>query len=229
MKIGGFIKSSLIEYPGLISAAVFTQGCNFRCPYCHNPELVEPSLFSESISEDEIISFLGKRKNLLDGVVITGGEPTIHQELPCFLQRVKSLGLKTKLDTNGTNPGMILELICSNLIDYIAMDVKAPFDHYQEVCGVNLSTEAIQTSMDILSNSEIDVEFRTTAMEALHTEDDIVRIGQMIPEGKRFYLQRFEPSKTLDITYLQQNALSGSFVDSLKEKFRCSQLRFAVR
>lgn len=229
MRIGGFIKSSLIEFPGMISAVIFTQGCNFRCPYCHNPELVEPDKFSESIPVDEILGFLKERRGLLDGVVIGGGEPTLNSDLPQFIMKIKELGFPVKLDTNGSNPRMIRDLIDKKMIDFVAMDIKAPLEKYSLASGVVCDTDRIKASIMILSNSNINVEFRTTALDNLHTEEDIIKISELIPEGNRFCLQRFEPHKTLDTSYLNKKTLSENTFDWLQEKFKRVSLNFAVR
>ncbi len=162
MFIGGLQKSSLIDYPEKISAIIFTQGCNFRCPYCHNPELIEkncspipPPTLRWRDGVGGIIEFLKSRIGKLDGVVITGGEPTLHKDLPEFISKIKTLGFAVKLDTNGTNPQMLQELIDKKLIDYVAMDIKAPLDKYCDVVCANVDTNKVQQSIDILKNSNV--------------------------------------------------------------------------
>ncbi|MBW6515117.1 MAG: anaerobic ribonucleoside-triphosphate reductase activating protein [Candidatus Cloacimonetes bacterium] len=229
MIIGGLQKTSLIDYPGMISAVIFTQGCNFRCPYCHNPELVDPNRFHEVLPELEVLEFLERRKGLLDGVVITGGEPTIHNDLPDFLYKIKQLGYLIKLDTNGTNPNLLTQLLDDNLIDYIAMDIKAPLEKYYMAAGVNCDSHNLLSSLKILSESQKVVEFRTTAVNTIHDEEDIIEISKMIPFGRRFILQRFEPNKTLDSTYLNKAALPEKALNNLKERFQNKTFKYAVR
>ncbi|MBN2762441.1 MAG: anaerobic ribonucleoside-triphosphate reductase activating protein, partial [Bacteroidales bacterium] len=168
MKIGGFIKQSLIDYPGKIVAVIFTQGCNFRCGYCHNPQLVLPELFENELSytPDIIFQYLQEHKNWLDGVVVTGGEPTIHNDLPEFLKKIKDYGYLVKLDTNGSNPFILEKIIKNKLTDFIAMDIKTlpERDFYFEITGIqNIPdiAERIIASVILLKNSGVDVEFRT--------------------------------------------------------------------
>jgi len=167
MKIGGFQRFSLIDYPAKISAIIFTQGCNFRCPYCHNPELVDPKLFTSAIDEDLILSFLRKRVGKLDGVVITGGEPLLQHDLIEFIKKVKEMGYLIKLDTNGSYPEKLERLL--DLIDYIAMDIKAPLEKYHDVVRTDVCTEKIMESITIILNGDIDYEFRTTVVKAFLT------------------------------------------------------------
>ena len=189
--IGGFTKLSLIDYPGHLSSVVFTSGCNFRCNYCHNPELVIPKLIKENpaYSFKEIFHWIYDNNSMLDAIVITGGEPTIHGSLPSFIRRLKQLGLKIKLDTNGTNPTMLKKLIEQECIDYIAMDIKAPLNQekYQQIIGVKLEKKSfakINESISIITNSRIDHEFRTTLDSRLNFEE-VKKITEEIP-GKLF-------------------------------------------
>jgi pyruvate formate lyase activating enzyme len=198
MKIGGFVKQSLIDYPGKIAAVVFTQGCNFRCGYCHNPQLVLPELFQQNqpISTDEVLEYLQERKNWLDGVVVTGGEPTIHNDLPEFLKTIKDLGFLVKLDTNGSNPFMLEQIVKNNLADYIAMDIKIPFEDglYSKIIGipnVDEITENILASVMILKNTTIEGEFRTTSIPGIHNEVMIALIKNCIGSNKRYIINEF--------------------------------------
>ncbi len=202
MKIGGFQKNSLIDYPNLISAVVFTYGCNFRCPFCHNAELVvrRPERF---YSEDEILGFLKTRINKLDAVSITGGEPTLHKDLPEFIAKLKKMGFKVKIDTNGTNPKMVEFLLKRNLIDFIAMDVKTLPDRkaYSSVVGIALSDEMfsnILRTIEIIKNSKIKHEFRTTAIKEIHNKDKLNGILKAIKGADKFVLQEFNPENTLN-------------------------------
>ncbi len=194
MIIGGFQKFSALDYPGKICAIIFTQGCNFRCPYCHNPELVFPDQYQRKISLRSILQFLEKRRGLLDAVTVTGGEPTIHADLPDLLFRIKELGYLVKLDTNGSNPSLLQKIIQANSVDYIAMDIKAPLDKYQEVTIFPVSVQAIQNSIDLLLNSGVACEFRTTVDWSLLNEDDLFQIAKTIQGADQLYLQKANQS-----------------------------------
>jgi pyruvate formate lyase activating enzyme len=159
MKIGGLQKFSLIDYPGRISAIVFTQGCNFRCPYCHNPELVDPAQYGPILPEAEVISFLKKRRGKLDAVTLTGGEPTLQPDIDRFLEEIKGMGYLTKVDTNGSNPDVLERLIQGRLVDYLAMDVKGPLQKYGQIAGTEVETRKIRKSIALIANSEIDHEY----------------------------------------------------------------------
>lgn len=196
MRIGGLNKTSLIDYPGKVSAVLFTQGCNFRCPFCHNPELVYPEKFVEPIPDTEIFQFLDKRKNQLDGVVISGGEPTIHSDLVVWVQKIKALGFLVKLDTNGSDPHTVKALLKDQLIDFIAMDIKAPFNKYHQLAGVDISIKSIQESISIIETSNIDYEFRTTQYKKLLTDKDIDTIAKTIKKPTRYRVQEYiQPKK----------------------------------
>jgi len=221
MKIGGFQKFSLIDYPGKISAIIFTQGCNFRCPYCHNPELVNPKLFTDTLDEDLILSFLKKRVGKLDGVVITGGEPLLQHDLIEFIKKVKEMGYFVKLDTNGSYPEILRELLAKNLIDYIAMDIKAPLEKYHDVVRADVCTEKIMKSIRIILNGNIDYEFRTTVVKDLLTEDDLICIAKLIRGAKRYVLQRFVMSKILDKSFASNaKCFSEDELNTIKEKVK---------
>lgn len=221
MKIGGFQKFSLIDYPGKISAIVFTQGCNFRCPYCHNPELVNPKLFTDTLDEDLILSFLKKRVGKLDGVVITGGEPLLQHDLIEFIKKVKEMGYFVKLDTNGSYPEILRELLAKNLIDYIAMDIKAPLEKYHDVVRADVCTEKIMKSIRMILNGNIDYEFRTTVVKDLLTEDDLICIAKLIRGAKRYVLQKFVVSKILDKSFANNaKCFSENELNTIKEKVK---------
>ncbi|MBN2831096.1 MAG: anaerobic ribonucleoside-triphosphate reductase activating protein [Candidatus Omnitrophica bacterium] len=161
MKIGGFVRSSLVDYPGKVAAVIFTQGCNFRCPYCHNPQLVYPEFFTEPVPFEYVWEFLGERRGLLEGVVFSGGEPTLQDDLPEVIRKVRSLGYAVKLDTNGSNPDVLAEVLPH--LDYIAMDIKAPFgDAYARVCGVTMDDYEIRRSMLLIRATGLSYAFRTT-------------------------------------------------------------------
>lgn len=203
--ISGLQKSSLIDYPEKISAVMFTQGCNFRCPYCHNPELIQAKwkMQNAKCNQNEILEFLKTRVGKLDGVVITGGEPTIHISLPDFIKQIKDLGFAVKLDTNGTNPDMLEQLINRKLIDYVAMDIKAPIEKYSNITDSQVNTDDILASIQILMDSNIDYEFRTTIVKSQLSYDDLKKIASIIKGAKKYYLQRFVPTKTLNKLFLK--------------------------
>lgn len=192
MKIGGLIKFTLIDFPGRPAAVVFTQGCNFRCRYCHNPELVYPHLFAEPVAEEEIYSFLKRRQGTLEGVVVSGGEPTLHEDLPQFLADLKAMGYATKLDTNGTRPEMLRRLLDAKLLDYIAMDIKAPLEKYALITGVDFNPEVLKQSMDLIRQSGLEYEFRTTYDKEVLTDADISTITQRL-NGKNYRVQECLP------------------------------------
>lgn len=202
--IGGLQKSSLIDYPEKISAVIFTQGCNFRCPYCHNPELINGKRQTANEMREQVLEFLKQRTGKLDGVVITGGEPTLHADLPQFIKQIKELGFAVKLDTNGTNPEMLPQLIDEKLIDYVAMDIKAPIENYREIVCAKVDANKILKSIEILKTSNIDYEFRTTVVKSQLKLADFAKIGKLIQGSPRYYLQRFFPTKTLDESFLNQ-------------------------
>ena len=205
MKIGGLLKFSMIDFPGYISAIVFTQGCNIRCKYCHNPELL-PLEAETSYSEEEILYYLEKRKNCLEGLVITGGEPTLQPDLKEFIIKVKALGYKIKLDTNGTNPQMVRELINEHLVDFIAMDIKAPFEKYHLVCGP-VNTAKVYETMTLIINSGIDYQFRTTYYKEVLNDADIETIKAMCPDVSKFKLQECLPVTEIKPTLKLEHAI----------------------
>ncbi len=196
MRIVGLMKTTLLDYPGKVASTIFTGGCNFRCPYCHNGDLVLNHTTMEPYSEEEIFSHLNKRKNTLNGVCITGGEPTLQTELPEFIRKVKSLNLLIKLDTNGTNPAMLSSLLEEGLLDYVAMDIKHCKSKYNDVACMNsLDMQSIEESVDILKNCDIDYEFRTTVTRELHKMEDFEEIGKWIEGSKAYYLQPYKESE----------------------------------
>lgn len=205
IKIGGLQKLTLIDFPGRLAATVFLSGCNFRCPFCYSAELVLPSKIKNQsqFPEKEIFDFLNNRKELLEGVVICGGEPTINKDLAFFIKKIKSLGFLVKLDTNGSRPNVLKNLIDKELIDYVAMDIKAPREKYGEIVG-NLDgwddkmLDNINKSVDILKDSGIEHEFRTTMVPKLLKKEDILKIVHWIRPAKKYFLQEFRPEKTID-------------------------------
>ena len=192
MKIGGLVKFTLIDFPGRPAAIVFTQGCNFRCRYCHNPELVYPHLFAPSMPEEEVWSFLQRRQGTLEGVVVSGGEPTLQPDLVPFMSRLKDLGYKTKLDTNGTRPEVLRELIDKKLVDFIAMDLKAPFNKYADITGVDANSAILQQSMDLIRQSGLEYQFRTTYDKEVLNDNDIAVLSQLT-QGENYKVQECLP------------------------------------
>jgi pyruvate formate lyase activating enzyme len=217
MVIGGFQRFSLIDYPKKISAVVFTFGCNFRCHYCHNPELVDPSLLNGILDEEFILNFLKARINKLDGITITGGEPTLHRDLNKFISKVKNLGFLVKLDTNGSFPDVLRELIKDNLIDYIAMDIKATKEKYKEVINADIDLDKIEESIKLIMDSGIDYEFRTTVVRSQLLIEDIISIAKMIEGAKLFVIQRFIPTKTLDPDFINEKSYSDEELNVVKQ------------
>ncbi len=207
MKIGGLQKTTLIDFPGKIACTVFISGCNFYCPWCYSPELVLPEKIKlqPRISEKEFFSFLKSKQGLLEGVVVCGGEPTLNKNLPEFIKKIKKIGYLVKLDTNGSSPRMLKELIDKKLIDYVAMDIKAPlgvnfqFSISNFQCRISEYEKEIKKSVKILKNSNIDFEFRTTVVPTVHEKKDFLKIAKWI-RGKdvKYYLQNFRPEKTID-------------------------------
>lgn len=229
MKIGGFQKFSLIDYPGKIAAVVFTQGCNFRCSYCHNPELVYPHQFQAQISENVIFDFLKKRTGKLDAVAISGGEPTIQTNLPQFIRKIKNLGFLVKLDTNGTNPLMLRDLIEAELVDYLAMDIKAPLNKYSEIIGANVDVNTIKRSIVIIMNSRLEYEFRSTLVKNLLTDDDVMNMGLMLGKAKRYFLQKFVPTDKSINNSKKLTSFSQDSLNFLKTRLADNFGEFMIR
>lgn len=196
MRIHGFQKTTLLDYPGHLAATVFFGGCNFLCPFCHNASLVLSPDSLPAIPEDEILNTLKKRKGILEGVCITGGEPTLAVGLPDFIKKIKDLGFLVKLDTNGSNPGILEELLSQRLLDYVAMDIKNSPDKYPAAIGKDsFSLKNISESIRLLLADKIDYEFRTTVVKELHTSSDLVSIGEWIKGAKAYYLQAYKESE----------------------------------
>jgi len=220
MLIGGFQKFSLIDYPGKICAIVFTQGCNFRCPYCYNPELVDPQKFTPSLPEKDVFSFLKKRKGQLDAVEITGGEPTLQKDLLAFLEKIKAMGFLVKLDSNGSSPDIIQEIVQRGAVDYLAMDIKAPLERYQEITRSQVNPNDIQRTIKIIMNSDLDYEFRTTIVKSQLSPKDLLKIAQLIKGAKTYVLQKFVPSKTLDPSFKKETSYSDEELKVIKKRIK---------
>ncbi len=212
INIKGIQKTTLVDYPGKIACTIFLGGCNFKCGYCYNSDIVFNK--TPSISEEEIFDFLTHRKKYIEGVCVTGGEPTIHKELFNFIKKIKSLGYKVKLDTNGTNPEMVELLINNNLIDYIAMDIKSSEEKYSKITQTFVCIEKIKKSIKLIINSGIEYEFRTTTLPNFD-EGEIQKIGLMIKGAKKHFIQQFKTAPTMidlnmaKLESLDKNKLEG--------------------
>lgn len=194
MKIKGLQKTTLLDFPGKLACTVFTGGCNFRCPFCHNASLVLHAGEMEEISEEAFFDYLNKRRGMLDGVCITGGEPTLCPDLENFIKKIKDIGLAVKLDTNGTAPTVLKRLLDSNLLDYVAMDIKNSKEKYALTAGIDTFPEAIEQSINLIINNAPDYEFRTTVVRELHTPQDIAEITKWIGNTKKYFLQSYVDS-----------------------------------
>lgn len=228
MLILGLQKTTLLDYPGKIASTIFTGGCNFRCPFCHNRDLVMPPSDVIAYSEDEIFEHLKAKKKVLDGVCITGGEPTLHKDLPSFIHKIKDMGLLVKLDSNGTNPAMIESLINQSLVDYVAMDIKHSKEKYNSIaCMPNFDIGAIEASVELLKQERVDYEFRTTIMKECHDANDMETIGQWLKGAKAYYLQSYKESEQVinPIFSAHSTETLRLFVDILKKYIPNTNLR----
>lgn len=198
MEIHGFQKTTLLDYPGHVAATVFTGGCNFRCPFCHNGNLVLRPDSEPLISEEEVLSVLEKRRGILEGVCITGGEPTLQPDLRGFIGKVRSLGYKVKLDTNGYNLQVLRKLLEEGLLDYVAMDIKADLPNYERASGfIGMDLSRIRESIDILKGCDIPYEFRTTVVKGIHSPEEFEGIGRLLKGSRAYYLQGFQESENV--------------------------------
>lgn len=229
MRIGGFKRFSVADYPGKHCAIVFTQGCNFRCSYCHNPELVDERSHEGLIPEEEVLSFLMTRKNKLDGVVVTGGEPTLQPDLSDFCSKIKKMGFLVKVDTNGSRPDVIEKLVESDLVDYIAMDAKGPLRRYREITRSSVDTASIRETMGLIMNSGKAYEFRTTVVSSQLTEKDLIAIGKTIKGASSYVLQPFVASKTLDPSFRVMTSYPPKQLLDLRDAIRSLGGRCEVR
>jgi pyruvate formate lyase activating enzyme len=229
MRIGGFQKFSLSDYPGRISAIIFTQGCGFRCVYCHNPELVEPSRFIAPIPDERILDFLKTRRGRLQGVVVTGGEPTVHADLPGFLESIKVLGFAVKLDTNGCNPDLLKLIISGRLVDFIAMDLKAPLPSYSRITRVNVRTEDIVRSLNLVKTSGLPHELRTTYLDSLLSDEEMIGVARVARGCARFALQRFHATKILDPNLQDERTPTNARMREVRKLLEDEGLTVVVR
>lgn len=222
MEFGGFQKLTVLDFPEVVSCIVFTKGCNFRCPFCHNSLLVDNKC--ETYKEDEILSFLEKRKKVLDGIVISGGEPLMH-DIEGFLYKVKELGYKIKIDTNGTYPEKLKDLVKKGLADYVAMDIKNIPEKYSQTAGIDFPYHIIKESIEFLLSGKVDYEFRTTVTKEFHTPKDIENIAREISGAKRYFIQNFVNSGNVfcdnltpfsDVELEQMAQRAQKFVPSVK-------------
>jgi len=219
MTISGIHKTTLIDYPNKIAAILFLSGCNFRCPWCYSSELVLPEKIKNQpiIPEEEVFEFLEKRRGLLDGIVLCGGEPTLNPELPDFIKKIKDLGFLMKLDTNGSNPEMLQKLIDDKLIDYVAMDIKGPSDLNFQFLISNF--QKIEESIKILKQNKVDFEFRTTIVPGIHTKENMIETAHRIAgENVKYYLQNFRAEKTLDPEYENTKPYPKEFLEDVRKE-----------
>ena len=233
MVIAGFQKMTLLDYPGKLAALVFTQGCNFACSYCHNPEMIPRTMKriipgSESLRPQDLFNFLKRRSGLLDGVVITGGEPTLQEDLEGFIREIKSLGYLIKLDTNGSRPEVLERLLKAYLLDYIAMDLKQTSEKYAELTR-NDCVSKILNSIKLIMQSGVDYEFRSTLVPGIHCETDIAAMGHLIKGAKLWFLQNFCSFKTLDRQLLQNRSFSDQEMSRFQDIAQCSVTEVRVR
>ena len=215
----GLQKLTLLDYPGKMACTVFTGGCNFRCPFCHNRSLVFLNENDGEILTDDILDYLKTRKKILDGVCISGGEPLLHKGIKDFIRKVKNLGMLVKLDTNGSDPETLKELIDEGLVDYVAMDIKQYPEKYLKVIGLeNFDLKVIETSKDLLLQNKVDYEFRTTVVKGFHEVEDFKKIGEWIKGARHYYLQNFEDHGTCIQSGLSEVGLS--VLEQMKETVR---------
>ncbi|MGA2477919.1 MAG: anaerobic ribonucleoside-triphosphate reductase activating protein [Spirochaetia bacterium] len=229
MVIGGLQKFSLVDFPGMIAAIVFSRGCGFRCPYCHNPELVDPKKYAEAIPQGAVMDFLAARKGQLQGVVVTGGEPTLHADLPDFLTAIRGLGFATKLDTNGSNPDMLFGILERGLVDYVAMDIKAPLASYGRLVAAPVRTQDIKRSISLIIESGVTHEFRTTYLEPELSVDDMREIALMVRGCRLFVVQSFRPTATLDQSYRSHPSPSAARMEEMRAMLEATGVTVTVR
>ncbi len=229
MKIGGLQRVSLNDYPGKICAAVFTQGCNFRCPYCHNPELVDPGRYGPLLPEGDVLSFLDKRRGKLEAVTVTGGEPTLQKDLETFLVEVKTMEYLVKVDTNGSNPDILSALIDRKLVDYIAMDIKGPLKKYGNLVSAKVDVNRIRRSIQLITTSGIAHEFRTTVVRSQLDLEDLVSAAKIVKGSRLYVLQPFMAKRTLDSAFLSETSYTAEELSIIREVLKKNGLSVIVR
>lgn len=220
-RIVGFAKTSLLDWDGMVATTIYLQGCNLRCPFCHNPDLVSTTAEVDEMPWEMVEGYLRENSDFLDGVVITGGEPTLNEDLPDMIRKIRKLGLKVKLDTNGTNPDVLEDLVRSKLLDFVAMDLKAPLDHqYSQLVGADVDLDAVKRSIHILMTSGIDHEFRTTVVPHYLNPGDVERMAAFIGGAKKYALQQFKNDRTLDKRLSQISPFTESEMLGMAETAR---------
>ena len=228
MKILGMEKMSLVDFDGLVAATLFTGGCNFKCGFCHNSLLVNSFMDLPEISEEEILSYLKKRFGILDGVCVSGGEPTLNSDLPIFIEKLKAIGYKVKLDTNGTNPEMVKSLAKDKLVDYFAMDIKNDKDNYAKIIGFDeYNTDKVEKTVEFFLSGKVDYEFRTTLVKQFHEKQNILNIGQWIKGAKKYFLQKFKENENCICQGFSpvEEVEAKEFIDLLKPQISAVKLR----
>ncbi|MCK4635726.1 MAG: anaerobic ribonucleoside-triphosphate reductase activating protein [Candidatus Moranbacteria bacterium] len=221
MLISGIQKFTLLDYPEKIATIIFTAGCNFRCGFCYNREFVLPEeiekIKDSFIFEDTVLNFLKTRVGKIDGVVISGGEPTLQKDLEDFIDKVKELGFLVKLDTNGTNPKILKKLVENKKIDFVAMDIKTDFNNYKNLVGQNINLDDIKESLEFLKKDVIPYEFRTTVVQGIHTPEVFEEMGKMLKGARKIYLQNFRSQTTLDSKFTSKKSLSKEELEKAVE------------
>ena len=222
MLIGGLQKTTLIDYPGKIAATVFLAGCNFRCPFCHNPELVFPDRIGQGVmQEKDFFHWLDSRKGKLEGICVTGGEPTLQKDLVKFFRKIKKRKFLVKLDTNGSRPDVLLRLFKEKLVDFVAMDIKNSPEKYAQTTGTKIDFQRIKLSVELIRNSGVDYEFRTTIAPRLHAGKDLLEIGRWLKGSKKYVLQKYDfQGKILSEEYQKRALKTKRRLDLKKEKKR---------
>lgn len=234
MKIGGYQKTSLIDYPGKVAAVIFTSGCNFRCPYCHNRDLVLARPKGGFFEASEVLRDLKDRRKFLDGVVLTGGEPTLQGGLLEFVYKIARSGLFVKVDTNGSNPSILREMIEKKLLDYVALDIKAPLDERYETVSKcqSINVSRIKKALNLLLESDVQYELRTTVVPGMHLEKDILDLGKQLSEmasEAKWFLQNFQPKNCLDPEFENIEPYDRMFLEKLVEKLRARMPNVGLR
>ena len=232
IKISGIQKTSLIDYPDYISTVLFTQGCNMDCPYCHNPELIPLENDSEYMNLDYFWEYLDKRVDLIDGITITGGEPLIQPSIYDLISKIKEYNLLVKLDTNGTNYSLLKELVDDNLVDYVAMDIKGPLEEYDKFCGIKISNpmiKSIEKSKDLIINSNIDYELRTTVVPKLHRKEDMEKVANFISNTEQYFIQNFRSEKVNKQSYQKARSFSENELNNFLNIFQDKGIQAKLR
>lgn len=233
MKLSAIQKFTVLDYPDKVACIAFTPGCNMRCGFCHNPEFVLPEkvreLSGSFIEEKVFFNFLEKRRGLLDGVVVSGGEPTIWHDLPEFLQQIKGRGFLVKLDTNGNHPEMLKILFEKKLVDYVSMDVKTSLAEYPKLVGGGVKVENIKESIELLKASGIPYEFRTTLVQEVHTEEVLKDMAELLSGAERYYLQTFRPGHTLNPVFAAYHPFSPEEMRGLVHRFSTVSREVGIR